>query len=101
MKVETSGVPFSYTTIKVTRSRIDKGLLAIPVSLIDLFPKTNGDVYLLDENGQWVRTTFTARESECARVTPRPILPSRLTPETPERPPGLYEAAVLLRRRLS
>ena len=56
-------MPFSYTTIKVTRSRIDKGLLAIPVSLIDLFPKTNGDVYLLDANGQWVRTTFTAYNS--------------------------------------
>src|SRR5436190_19732577 len=34
-----SEIGFNYVTIKITRSRIDKGLLAIPVSLLDRFPK--------------------------------------------------------------
>lgn len=58
-----SGVPFSYTTIMATKSRIDKGLLAIPVSLINLFPKTSGHVYLLSESGSWARKSFTAYDS--------------------------------------
>jgi hypothetical protein len=32
-------VGYSYITIKITKSRINKGLLAIPVSLLDKFPK--------------------------------------------------------------
>jgi len=34
-----SEIGYSYVTIKITRSRINKGLLAIPVSLLDRFPK--------------------------------------------------------------
>ena len=34
-----SEIGYSYLTIKITRSRIHKGLLAIPVSLLDRFPK--------------------------------------------------------------
>jgi hypothetical protein len=34
-----SEIGYSYVTIKVTRSRINKGILAIPVSLLDRFPK--------------------------------------------------------------
>jgi hypothetical protein len=34
-----SEIGYGYVTIKVTRSRINKGLLAIPVSLLDRFPK--------------------------------------------------------------
>jgi hypothetical protein len=32
-------IGYSYVTLKITRSRINKGLLAIPVSLLDKFPK--------------------------------------------------------------
>jgi hypothetical protein len=46
-----------------TSSRIDKGLLAIPVSLLDLFPGSSGSIYLLDESNQWVRKSFTAYDS--------------------------------------
>lgn len=35
---EKSGINYSYITIKVTQSRIDKGLIAIPVSLTKWFP---------------------------------------------------------------
>ncbi len=34
-----SEIGYSYVTINITRSRINKGLLAIPVSLLDRFPK--------------------------------------------------------------
>jgi hypothetical protein len=43
-----------------TRSRIDKGLLAIPTTLLDLFPAASGDVFLLNEAGEWDRKHFTA-----------------------------------------
>jgi len=46
MKTIESKIPFSYKTIKTTQSRIDKGLLAIPVSLIDYFPKNKTKVYI-------------------------------------------------------
>lgn len=49
-KIDTvkSLLPYSYDTIKVTKSRLDKGLLAIPVTLIDKFPskKSTIKVYL-------------------------------------------------------
>ncbi|MCC6543102.1 MAG: HNH endonuclease [Nitrospirae bacterium] len=43
-----SKINYSYATIKVTQSRIDKGLIAIPVSLIRWFPdhKTTIKVFL-------------------------------------------------------
>ncbi|HEY3116339.1 MAG TPA: HNH endonuclease signature motif containing protein [Chloroflexota bacterium] len=63
METETSGIPFSYTTITVTKSRIDKGLLAIPASLMDHFPSTNGYVQLSDGDGRWARKSFTAYDS--------------------------------------
>jgi len=48
MKTIESKLPFNYKTIRVTQSRINKGLLAIPVSLIDYFPKRkNRDVPLI------------------------------------------------------
>src|SRR5262249_20303421 len=34
-----SEIGYSYATVKITKSRINKGLLAIPVSLLDRFPK--------------------------------------------------------------
>lgn len=64
MDVGPSGVPFSYTTVVTTKSRIDKGLLAIPASLRSLFPQTSGHVFLISEDGQWVRKTFTGPDSK-------------------------------------
>lgn len=64
----TPTVPFSYTTIVVTKSRIEKGLLAIPKSLIHLFPRAAGHIYLVDEEGREEMTSFTAftaRSKEC------------------------------------
>jgi len=58
-----STVPYSYTTIKVTQSRIDKGLLAIPVSLIDLFPKNAKEIILINETGKEEVKNFTPYRS--------------------------------------
>lgn len=46
MQKTASKIPFSYKTIKLTQSRLNKGLLAIPVSLIDYFPKQKGKIYI-------------------------------------------------------
>jgi hypothetical protein len=46
METVESNIPYNYKTIRVTQSRIDKGLLAIPVSLIDDFPDKKTKVYL-------------------------------------------------------
>lgn len=45
-----SEISYDYATIKITQSRIDKGLLAIPVGLASIFPEQNRDieVYLND-----------------------------------------------------
>ena len=63
MEVRPSPVSFSYTTVVATKSRIDKGLLAIPVSLRNEFPSSNGSISLLGGNGEWVEKTFTAYDS--------------------------------------
>lgn len=54
-----ANIPFNYITIKTTRSRIDKGLLAIPVSIIQIFPRDTDEVYLVDEFGQEEKNSFT------------------------------------------
>ena len=41
-----SEIGYSYVTIKMTQGRINKGLIAIPVSLAKWFPKNNGFVQL-------------------------------------------------------
>lgn len=46
MKKIESRLPFNYRTIRITQSRINKGLLAIPVSLIDYFPKKKTRVHV-------------------------------------------------------
>ena len=51
MKKTKSELPLNYITVKTTKSRIDKGLLAIPVSLIELFPKTGNKIFLVNEKG--------------------------------------------------
>jgi hypothetical protein len=63
MKKSKSKIPFDYITVRTTQSRIAKGLLAIPVSLIDLFPKFSSKIYLLDENGKEEIKTFTPYNS--------------------------------------
>ena len=46
MKRLQSPVPFSYKTIKVTQSRIKKGLMAIPASLVRHFPSERTTIYV-------------------------------------------------------
>lgn len=58
-----SQIPFDYVTVKTTKSRIEKGLLAIPVSLIDLFPKTAAKIYLINETGSEQAKSFTPYNS--------------------------------------
>jgi len=42
-----SEINHSYASIRVTRSRLQKGLIALPQSLLHLFPKTNAMVQVL------------------------------------------------------
>ncbi len=63
MKRIKTDIPHNYITIKVTKSRIDKGLLAIPVSLIYLFPENADEVYLVNEDGTEERKSFTPYKS--------------------------------------
>ncbi len=59
-----SQVNYSYMTINMTSSRIDKGLIAIPVSLAEWFPKHNGiiNVYL-DDSLNLQPKTFSSYKS--------------------------------------
>jgi hypothetical protein len=41
---EPSEVNYNYATIRITQSRLNKGLLAIPVALSEMFPRQNQDV---------------------------------------------------------
>lgn len=64
MKITESRIPFNYKTIRITQSRIAKGLLAIPVSLIDVFPKNKAKVYVaFGESPQLKPKNFTPYES--------------------------------------
>ncbi|MGB4205833.1 MAG: hypothetical protein WBJ84_09485 [Bacteroidales bacterium] len=68
MKKVKSNLPLSYITIKTTKSRIEKGLLAIPVSLIDLFPKTGRKIFLVNQDGiaeEKSFTPYTSSSREC------------------------------------
>jgi hypothetical protein len=53
-----SPINYDYATIKVTQSRLDKGLIAIPVSLTDKFPAHNENikVYLNDATAPELKT---------------------------------------------
>lgn len=59
METTVPTVPYSYTTIRVTRSRIEKGLLAIPRSLVHLFPAGTDRVYVVDERDREEMASFT------------------------------------------
>jgi len=69
MKTLQSNIPFSYRTIKVTQSRIDKGLLAIPVSLIDALPNLKTKVYVVTAVGEKPApknfTPYSSSSREC------------------------------------
>ena len=68
MKTVESKLPFNYKTIRITQSRIDKGLLAIPVSIIDYFPKDKTKVYVAmgtDEPLPKRFTPYTSTSREC------------------------------------
>ncbi len=58
-----SHIPFEYKTIRTTIGRIKKGLLAIPVSLIDFFPQENKNIILINEMGTEVQKRFTPYQS--------------------------------------
>jgi hypothetical protein len=63
MQKTQSKIPFNYVTVKTTKSRIEKGLLAIPVSLVDLFPKNAKRIFLLNEYGKEESKRFTPYNS--------------------------------------
>lgn len=69
MQKTTSKIPFNYKTIKLTQSRLNKGLLAIPVSLIDYFPKQKGKIYVStginDKVSTKTFTPYTSSSREC------------------------------------
>jgi hypothetical protein len=63
MKKVKSELPLNYVTVKTTKSRIDKGLLAIPVSLVDIFPTKSNKIYLVNESGIVEAKSFTPYKS--------------------------------------
>jgi hypothetical protein len=63
MKKIKTDLPLNYTTIKTTKSRIEKGLLAIPVSLIDIFPRNTNKIFLVNEHGKTESKIFTPYKS--------------------------------------
>jgi len=69
MQITSSKIPFNYKTIKITQSRLNKGLLAIPVSLIDYFPKQKGKIYIATGINNKVSikafTPYTSSSREC------------------------------------
>jgi hypothetical protein len=59
-----SDINYNYSTIKITKSRIDKGLLAIPVSLTDRFPSTKRIINVfLDSSETPLQKSFTPYDS--------------------------------------
>lgn len=62
-------IGYNYVTIKTTRSRINKGLLAIPISLLDRFPKQKRKVTVLfdDEEKPSIKSfvPYSSRSKEC------------------------------------
>ena len=69
MQKTASKIPFNYKTIKVTQSRLNKGLLAVPVSLIDYFPKQKGRIDIAtgmsDKVSTKTFTPYTSSSREC------------------------------------
>ena len=66
-----SQINSSYATIKITQSRIDKGLIAIPVALAEWFPDHNEtiEIYLNDSPvSQSKRYSFYASSTRGCRI---------------------------------
>jgi hypothetical protein len=63
-KIKTE-IPFNYRTIKLTGGRIKKGLIAVPVSLVDFFPQNNSikHITLINDDNREERRTFTPYNS--------------------------------------
>jgi len=64
-----SQINYSYATIRITQSRIDKGLIAIPVTLAEWFPSHNEtiQVYLNDSPVSQTKhySSYTSSTREC------------------------------------
>jgi uncharacterized CHY-type Zn-finger protein len=64
-----SQITYSYATIRITQSRIDKGLIAIPVSLTKWFPDHNYtiEVYLNDSPNSQIKhySSYNSSTREC------------------------------------
>lgn len=59
-----SEISYGYVTIKMTQSRIDKGLIAIPISLATWFPKHSGIVYVyLGDSSVMQQKTYSSYDS--------------------------------------
>lgn len=58
-----SPINYSYSTIKMTRSRIEYGLLAIPTGVLNLFPKKSCDLLVYFDNFKiLMKKTFVISE---------------------------------------
>ncbi len=69
-----SKLNYNYATIKITQSRIDKGLIAIPVSLASRFPNHNTYINVILDNGgpqqkHYSSYTESARENRIEGLT--------------------------------
>ena len=64
-----SEITYSYATIKLTQSRIDKGLIAVPVSLAGWFPDHNDtvEIYLNDSPSSQTKhySSYNSSTREC------------------------------------
>ena len=64
-----SKINYSYSTIKITQSRIDKGLIAIPVSLAEWFPEHNATIQVSLDDSDVLQTknyaSYRSATREC------------------------------------
>lgn len=64
-----SEIGYNYVTIKITQSRINKGLLAIPISLINWFPKYNCQLKVFFDDSPIIQiknfTPYNSSSHEC------------------------------------
>jgi len=64
-----SAINYSYATIRITQSRIDKGLIAIPVSLTKWFPDKNDSIQVYLSNSPVSQakhyTSYVSSTREC------------------------------------
>ena len=60
-----SSINYNYATIKITQSRINKGLIAIPISLIKWFPEHNARIQIyLDDSITPESKNYSSYESK-------------------------------------